>query len=379
MAKEDYYATLGVGRNATPDQIKAAYRQQAIKYHPDKNQGDKQAEEKFKQANEAYSVLSDAEKRKAYDQFGHAAVDGSAGGFRGQGGQGFGGAGFGDLGDIFGEMFEQAFGGRGGPSQRGGRATGQPGRDLRVDTEVAMTDVLNGTDVTLDVPNLQTCETCTGSGAKPGTGRKQCAECKGRGQVRVSHGFFTMAQTCPRCRGYGEIIENPCQACGGQGRVHRNKKVKVRIPPGVESGTTLRITGGGEAGERNSPAGDLYVVVHVKEDKRFERDGSNLITDATISFPMAALGGEIDVESIDGVVRLKIPAGTQPGVHFRVSERGLPHLKSRGRGDLYVRVQVNIPKKLTKEEKKLIQDLAALKGETNLGKDEGMFKRVFGS
>lgn len=379
MAKQDYYATLGVGREATPDQIKAAYRQQAIKFHPDKNQGNKQAEEKFKELNEAYSVLSDAEKRKAYDQFGHAAVDGSAGGFRG--GPGFGGGGFTDLGDIVGEMFEQAFGGRGGAGARGagGRVTGQPGRDLRVDKEVALVDVLNGVDVTLDVPNLQTCDHCGGSGAKPGTGRKQCSDCKGRGQVRVSHGFFTMAQTCPRCRGYGEIIEHPCSVCSGAGRVHRNKKVKVRIPPGVENGTTLRITGAGEAGERGAPAGDLYVVVQVQDDKRFERDGANLVTDATISFPMAALGGEIDVPSLDGTVRLKVPAGTQPGVHFRVAGRGLPQLKSRSRGDLFVHVQVNVPKKLSKEEKKLIQDLAVKMGENDLGKDEGVFKRVFGS
>ncbi|MCG3203516.1 MAG: Chaperone protein DnaJ [Elusimicrobia bacterium] len=372
MAKRDYYEILGVGRNATSDQIKAAYRQQAIKVHPDKNQGDKQAEEKFKELNEAYSVLSDAEKRKAYDQFGHAAVDGSqgAGGFRG------GAGGFGDLGDIFGDIFEQAFGGQGGRGSRGG---GAPGRDLRVDQEVTLIDVLNGIDVTLDVPNFQACDACGGSGAKSGTGRKQCPDCRGRGQVRVSHGFFTMAQTCQRCRGFGEIIENPCPTCSGSGRVHRNKKVKVRIPPGVENGTTLRISGAGEAGERGAGSGDLYVVVHVREDKRFERDGANLVTDAVISFPLAALGGEIDVQALEGFVRLKIPAGTQPGAHFRVSEHGLPHLKSRSRGDLFVRVQVNIPKKLSKEEKKLVFELAEKMGEKNISKDDGVLKRVFGS
>lgn len=343
MAKQDYYQTLEVGKNASADEIKAAYRKQAIKYHPDKNPGDKAAEEKFKLANEAYSVLSDPEKRRMYDQFGHAAVDGSAGapggGFRGGPGfEGFGGG----LGDIFGDLFEEAFsGGR----RRGGT---QPGHDLRVDKEVTLAEVLTGVDVTLDVPNYQACDTCQGSGAKPGTGRKRCPDCQGKGQVRISQGFFTMAQTCGRCRGFGEIIESPCATCTGTGRVHRNRKVKVRIPPGVENGTTLRIAGGGEAGERGGGSGDLYVVVRVAEDRRFERDGANLFRDHSISFPMAALGGEVEVESLEGPVRLKIPAGTQPGTHFRISGHGLPQLKSRSRGDLYVRVQVAVPKKLSK-------------------------------
>jgi molecular chaperone DnaJ len=372
MAKQDYYQTLEVGKNASPDEIKAAYRKQAIKYHPDKNPGDKAAEEKFKAANEAYSVLSDPEKRKMYDQFGHAAVDGSAGapggGFRG--GQGF--EGFGGLGDIFGDLFEEAFSG----GRR--RAGTQPGHDLRVDKEVTLTEVLTGVDVTLDVPNYQACDVCKGSGAKAGTGHKKCPDCQGKGQIRISQGFFTMAQTCGRCRGFGEIIESPCQGCGGTGRVHRNRKVKVRIPPGVENGTTLRISGAGEAGERGAGAGDLYVVVRVAEDRRFERDGANLFRDHSISFMLAALGGEVEVESLEAPVRLKIPAGTQPGTHFRISGHGLPNLKSRARGDLYVRVQVNVPKKLTKEQKKLIQDLAVKMGEEHLAKDDSVLKRVFG-
>jgi molecular chaperone DnaJ len=372
VAKRDYYEVLGVGRDATDAQIKTAYRTQAIKVHPDKNPGDKHAEEKFKELNEAYSVLCDGEKRRLYDQLGHAGVDGSRGGGGFQGG-GF--EGFGNFGDIFGDMFEQAFGGgAGGRRESGARS----GRDLRVDRDVTLLDVLNGIDVNLDIPALQTCETCSGTGARPGSGTKQCSQCRGHGQVRVSHGFFQMAQTCPKCHGQGEIIENPCPTCSGSGRTQKTKKVKVRIPPGVENGTTLRITNAGEAGERGSSAGDLYVVVHVKGDKRFERDGANLITEASISFPMAALGGEIDVASLDGTVRLKIPAGTQPGVHFRIADRGLPQLKSRSRGDLFVKVQVNVPKKLSKEEKKLVQELGAKFGDTHLGADDGVFKRVFG-
>ncbi len=376
MSKRDYYEILGVAKNATPEELKAAYRKQAIKYHPDKNQGNKEAEEKFKEINEAYSVVSDGEKRKMYDQFGHAGVQSGAGGQPGGQG-GFGNFDFGNLGDIFGDIFQDAFsGGGGGGRQRSG---GQAGRDLRVDKDVTLNDVLTGVDVSLDVPNRVACDTCQGSGAKAGSSPKKCPTCQGRGQVRVSQGFFTMTQTCSRCRGFGDIIENPCTTCRGTGRVERNRNVKVRIPPGVDDGTTLRVSGAGEAGERGGPPGDLYVVVRVVKDRRFERDGANLLADLTITFPLAALGGEVNVPSLDGPVRLKIPAGTQPGVHFRVTGHGLPHLRSKSRGDLYVRIQVNVPKKISKEEKKILQDLAAKWGETNIDKDENVFKKVFGS
>lgn len=370
MAKADYYETLGVSRNATPEEIKAAYRKQALKFHPDRNPGNKDAEEKFKEANEAYSILSDGNKRQTYDQFGHAGVSGQGGpGFGG----GFGGFDFGNLGDIFGDFFGEAFGGR-------RRHSARTGRDLRADYEVTLNEVLTGTEANLVIPNWVACHTCHGSGARPGTGSKKCGDCKGRGQLRVSQGFFTMTQTCPRCHGTGEMIEHPCGSCHGRGRVQKDKTVRVRIPPGVENGTTLRIGGGGEAGERQAPPGDLYVVVRVRSHKQFERSGANLFIEQSISFPMAALGGHVEVPGIDGNVKLVIPAGTQPGVQFRVDGRGLPHLKSRGRGDLYVQIQVEVPKKLKKEEKKLIQDLAAKMGDGHVSKDGGgVFKRVFGS
>lgn len=375
MSKADYYETLGVAKSATPEELKAAYRKLAIKYHPDKNQGEKDTSDKFKEINEAYSVLSNPEKKQLYDQYGHAGV-----GNAGPGPGGFGGAqgfDFGDLGDIFGDMLG-GFGGGGGRRGRG-RSGGQPGRDLRVDHAVNLIDVLTGIDVNLDVPTRQTCDVCNGSGAKEGSQMKKCPDCKGAGQVRVSSGFFTMAQTCGRCRGFGEIIDKPCANCHGEGRVPKTNKVKMRIPPGVENGTTLRVTGAGEAGERGAPTGDLYVVVRVHDDKRFERDGSNLYINQSISFPVAALGGEIEVPTLEGSVHLKIPAGTQPGVHFRVAEHGLPHLKSRQRGHLYVRVTVDVPKKLTKEERKLILDMAEKQGETRHTKDESLLKKVFGS
>ena len=370
MSKQDYYQTLGVSRNASADELKSAYRKQALKYHPDRNPGNKDAEEKFKSVNEAYGILSDPQKRQTYDQFGHAGVSGNAGG----GAQGFGGFDFGGFGDIFGDIFEEAFGGARGRRRRSARN----GRDLRIDSEVDLASVFSGKEETLIVPKLDPCDTCQGSGAKPGSGHKTCSDCRGQGQIRISQGFFTMAQTCGRCHGYGQIIEKPCTSCHGTGRLEKRKQVRVRIPPGVENGTTLRVTGGGEAGERGAPPGDLYVVIRVRPDKRFERQGADLFIEKTISFPLAALGGEVEVPAIDGNVRLKIPAGTQPGVQFRVSERGLPRLKSRGRGHLFVQIQVDVPKKLKKEDRKLIQDLAKNIGENNISKDGGVFRKVFG-
>jgi len=368
MAKRDYYEVLGISRSASPDELKAAYRRQAIKFHPDKNPGNKDAAEKFKEVNEAYSVLSNPQKRQTYDQFGHAGVQG-AGGAPG------GGFDFSSFGDIFEDVFGEAFGfGRG---RRQGRGA-EPGRDLRADHEVNLTEVLTGSEVSLNVPAFQACEVCSGSGAAAGSGTKKCPDCGGSGQLRVSHGFFSISQTCGRCRGYGEVIDKPCPACHGQGRVHKNKRVKVRIPPGVETGTTLRVSSEGEAGVRGAPPGDLYVVIQVRPDERFEREGANLFTDFNISFPLAALGGEISVPTLENPVRLKIPAGTQPGILFRIAEHGLPHLKNRSRGDLFVRIKVEVPKKLSKEDRKIISDLAERLGEDRISKDDGVFKRVFG-
>lgn len=370
MAKQDYYETLGVQRGASPDELKAAYRKLALKFHPDRNPGNKDAEERFKEVNEAFSVLNDPNKRRSYDQFGHAGVSGGAPP------GGAGGFDFGGFGDIFGDIFEEAFGFGGGGGRR--RSGARPGRDLRADHEVSFRDVLTGSDADLVIPNLAVCNVCNGSGAKPNTGTKRCADCRGAGQVRVSHGFFTMAQTCPTCRGTGEVIEDPCTNCRGAGRIQREKRVRVRVPPGVEDGTTLRISGAGEAGERNAPPGDLYVVIRVKPEKGMERHGADLHVEESISFPMAALGGEIEVASLDGPVQVKVPAGTQPGSRFRVSSHGLPYLKARGRGDLYVHIAVDVPKKLKKEERRLIEELADKMGETRSSKDPSVFKKVFG-
>lgn len=372
MAKRDYYEVLGVPKNATPSELKAAFRKKAVLFHPDRNKDDASSSEKFKEVNEAYSVLSDAQKKQAYDQYGHAGVNASAGGA--PGGAGFGGFDFGGLGDIFGDLFGDAVGG----GRQRGRSRTQPGHDIRVDQSVNLHEVLNGVERTINVPMFQACDTCDGSGAQAGSGLTTCGDCRGAGQVRVSHGFFSMAQTCGRCHGQGQIVEKPCHTCQGKGRVKKSRRVKVRIPPGVEDGTTLRLSGMGEAGERGAHSGDLYVVIQVEQDKQFEREGANLFIERTVSFPLAALGGEIKVPTLEGSVQLKIPHGTQPGVLFRVSEHGLPHLKSRARGDLFVRVQVDIPKKLSKEDKKIIQDLGDRWGEQNVSKDQSVFRKVFG-
>lgn len=348
MAKRDYYEILGVGKNASDGDIKKAYRQLAIQYHPDKNPGDAESEEKFKEAAEAYSVLSDSQKRAAYDRFGHA----------GAGGQGFGGfdaSGFSNIEDIFDLFgFGDMFGGR------GGRSSVQRGADLRYDLEITLEEAANGKEEKLRIPRLETCGECKGKGTEKGTEPETCITCNGSGQTRYQQGFFSVMRTCPNCGGKGQIIKTPCKKCRGAGRTEKEKTLEIKIPAGVETGSRLRINGEGEAGVNGGPTGDLYVVLHVKEHELFERQGANLYASVPVSFAQAALGAEISVQTLDGEETLKIPAGTQTGTVFRLKSQGMPALGGRGRGDMFVAVTLITPKNLTKEQRKLLEQLAEI-------------------
>jgi molecular chaperone DnaJ len=363
-SKRDYYEVLGVARTASAEDIKKAYRKLAIKYHPDKNPGDHSAEEKFKELGEAYEVLADDQKRAAYDRLGHAAFAPGAGARPGGGAPGggfhdpfevfrdvFGGGG----GSIFENIFEQAFGGGGGQRAQAGR-----GNDLRYDLEIEFEEAATGVEKEVAFNVLDTCADCHGRGGSAGSQTETCPQCHGRGQVAHSRGFFTVASTCPRCNGAGEILTQPCKRCGGEGRVQQRRKVKVRIPAGIESGSRLRSSGQGEAGLRGGPAGDLYVVVHVKEHDLFVRQDDDLICEIPIGFPTAALGGEIEVPTLKGSARLKIPPGTQYGTLFRLRGQGLPNVHSRTTGDLLVRVLVEVPSKLTRPLREKLEELAQL-------------------
>lgn len=348
MAKRDYYEVLSVAKTASADEIKKAYRKLAMKYHPDRNPDDKAAEEKFKEANEAYEVLSDEDKRAAYDRHGHAGVDPNMGG--GFGG-GFGGAG--NFSDIFGDVFGDIFGGgRGG----GGGQRSNRGSDLRYTLELDLEEAVKGTTVQIRVPKLSTCEVCDGSGAKKGTSVDTCRTCGGAGQVRVQQGFFSMAQTCPTCRGRGKTIKEPCTACHGQGRVEKAKTLEVKIPAGVDTGDRIRLSGEGEAGANGGPAGDLYVQVAVRDHKIFERDVADLYCEVPISFADAALGGELEVPTLDGRVKLKIPEGTQTGKLFRLRGKGVSPVRGGGPGDLFCKVLVETPVHLSKRQKELLRE-----------------------
>src|SRR5918912_3883838 len=368
MAKRDYYEVLGVSRGATEAEIKSAYRKLAVRYHPDKNPGDHAAEEKFKEAAEAYSVLSDADQRARYDRFGHAGVSSGASASAGWGAQGFGGI-EDILGDLFG--FGDMFGGR-SAGQR--RSAAQRGADLRYDLEMTLEEAAAGMTAQLRIPRLETCETCRGSGAAPGTQPEQCPQCGGAGQVRYQQGFFSVARTCGQCRGAGRVIRTPCEACRGAGRVEREKQIEVKIPAGVETGSRLRLAGEGEAGAQGGPAGDLYVVIHVKEHEVFERQGNNLYAPIPVPFAQAALGAEVSVPTLDAQQNLKVPAGTQTGTVFRLKGHGMPALGGRGRGDLYVSVTVVTPTTLTREQRKLLEQLAEIE-EKDLG-DKGLLDKV---
>lgn len=346
MAKRDYYEILGVDRGVSEAELKKAYRRLAMKYHPDRSPDDKNAEEKFKEASEAYEILSDAAKRSAYDQYGHAGVDPQMG----AGGAGFGGGNFSDIfGDVFSDFFG-AGGGRGG--QRGGA---QRGSDLRYTLDLDLEDAVRGKTVTIRVPTLVNCKPCGGSGAKKGSAPVSCTTCGGIGQVRMQQGFFSVQQTCPRCHGSGKMITDPCNSCHGQGRVEEHKTLSVKVPPGVDNGDRIRLSGEGEAGAQGGPAGDLYVVVSVREHQIFQRDGKHLYCEVPISFVDSALGGEIEVPTLDGRVNLKIPEGTQTGKLFRLRGKGVAPVRGGGAGDLMCKVLIETPINLTRHQRELLE------------------------
>jgi molecular chaperone DnaJ len=350
LSKRDYYEILGVARDASDIQIKSAYRKLALKYHPDRNPGDAKAEEAFKEAAEAYAIISDPDKRSAYDRFGHAGVSGAgAGGFDPNAFAGFEDI-FGNLGDLFG--FGDMFGGR---RRRGGP---QRGADLRYDLEISFEESFTGTETAIQIPREETCETCKGSGAAEGSAPETCSQCKGSGQQRFQQGFLTVARPCPTCRGAGRIISKPCQACRGAGRVGRERKITAKIPAGIATGQRLRLYGEGEHGSAGGPPGDLYVVVHVQEHEYFQREGDDLYCDLPIHFPTLALGGEVRVPTMVGDEEIKVPAGTQAGAKFKLRGRGMPNVSGRGHGDLYAIARVVVPKKTTKEQKHLLEALA---------------------
>jgi len=351
--KRDYYEVLGLQRSAMLDDIKKAYRKLALKYHPDKNPGDADAEEKFKEAAEAYGVLSDDEKRARYDRYGHQGVGGFSGFDPNQ---------FADFGDILGDLFGfgDFFGTRGG--RRGSRAT--RGNDLRYDLTLDFMEAVWGKEVSLNVPRVVACETCHGSGARPGTQPVSCTGCGGRGQIRYSQGFFAVARTCPQCGGAGKVIKDPCATCNGAGRVREEKKISVKIPPGVDDGSRLRVAGEGESGFNGGPAGDLYVFISVHEHPKFTRRDYDIHSEQTISVTQAALGGEVKTETIDGAESLKVQSGTQPNQVFRLRGKGVPFLDGTGRGDHYVHIAVRIPNSLSPEQRALLEQLAILDGET---------------
>lgn len=342
MAKRDYYEVLGVGRDAAERDIKKAYKRLAMKYHPDRNPGDKESEDKFKELGEAYEVLSDPQKKAAYDQYGHEGVDPN------RGGGGFGGGA--DFSDIFGDVFGDIFG--------GGRRRGpQRGADLRYTMELSLEEAVRGITKDITIPSWVACDTCDGSGAKPGTKPQTCPTCHGQGQVQMRQGFFAVQQACPTCQGRGQIVKDPCNDCHGAGRKQKNKTLSVKIPAGVDTGDRIRLNGEGEMGETGAPAGDLYVEVHVKPHPIFTRDGSNLYCEVPISFTQAALGGEVNVPTLDGQVTLKIPAETQTGKMFRMRGKGVKSVRGGLVGDLLCKVIVETPVKLNERQKELLSEL----------------------
>lgn len=371
-AKRDYYEVLGVSRSASSDDIKKAYRKLAKKYHPDVNPGDKEAEAKFKEVNEAYSVLSDEQKRAQYDRFGHAAFDGAGGG---SGFSGFNGFGF----DIFDDIFDSFMGGGFGRSRQKSKGPVR-GNDLRYSMEISFEEAAFGTEKEISVSKLQTCDTCSGTGAKPGTSPETCSHCNGTGQVRYSQstlfGQFVNVRTCDVCGGEGKIIKHACETCRGKGRVTKNSRISIKIPAGIDHNQTISLQGQGEAGLRGGPSGDLYVTIHIKPHPVFKREGYDIVLDIPLSFTQLALGAEIDVPTLYGIEKFTIPEGTQSGTVFKLKGKGIKHLRSNNKGDQYFRVMVVIPKKLTQKQKELLQQFAEMSGEENLDEKKTFFEKV---
>jgi len=368
VSKRDYYEVLGVSRTCTEAELKAAFRKLAMQHHPDRNPGDAECEHKFKELNEAYDVLKDGDKRAAYDRFGHAAFE--------QGGMG-GGHGFSaDFGSAFADIFEGIFGMPGGG--RGGRSSGRErGSDLRYNMEITLEDAFEGKTAQVRIPTSVTCEACSGSGAKAGTKPTACSTCGGMGKIRHAQGFFTLERTCPACQGRGQVIEDPCKACGGAGRVTRERTLSVNIPAGVEDGTRIRLAGEGEAGLRGGPPGDLYIFLSLAPHEFFQRDGADLHCRVPISMVTAALGGDFEVPAIDGSkAKVKVPGGTQTGRRFRLSGKGMPVLRSKQTGDMYVQVSVETPQNLNKRQRELLVEFAKLSSDENQPEAAGFFGRV---
>ncbi len=368
MAKADYYETLGVAKAADEAALKSAYRKLAMKFHPDRNPGDADAERKFKEVGEAYETLKDPQKRAAYDRFGHAAFENGGAGFGG--GNGFAGGGFADIfEDIFGEMM-------GGARQR--RSDGRErGADLRYNMEISLEEAYAGKTAQVRVPTSISCETCSGSGAKPGSQPVTCTMCSGSGRVRAASGFFSIERTCPQCQGRGQMVKDPCVKCSGQGRVQQERSLSVNIPAGIEDGTRIRLAGEGEAGLRSGPAGDLYIFLSVKPHEFFQRDGADLYCKVPISMTQAALGGQFDVTTLDGTqTRVKVSEGTQNGRQFRLKGKGMPVLRQPAVGDLYIQVAVETPQSLSKRQRELLQEFESLSSKENSPQSAGFFSRM---
>jgi len=372
MAKRDYYKVLDVAKNASEADIKKAYRRLAMKYHPDRNPGDKEAEDRFKEAKEAYEVLTDAQKRAIYDQHGHDRIDAARQGGGGGGAGGFGGA---DFGDIFGEVFGDIFGG----GRRDGRSQVFRGADLRYELDLELPQAVFGHTTEIEIPRLMECETCSGSGAAKGHSPVTCEQCRGTGQMRISQGFFQLQQPCNRCRGSGRIVKNPCDTCLGQGRVRRTRKLSVKVPAGVSTGDRIRLGGEGEAGRNGGPPGDLYIEMNVKPHPIFEREGDDLSCEVPVSFATAVLGGAVNVPTLEGEVSLKVPAETQSGRVFRLSDKGVKPVRGGDRGDLFCRVVVETPVNLSSEQRDLLRkfdESLRSDGRGHTPREEGFFEGV---